>query len=137
MPAFKSSLCCVKYMQRVRSGKYYCPKVNEARPILCPDAPKKDDVITHLLGFAKDQSKNLGITEKRLPDKSWALQVLYVLKPDHAFFKKDYVPKKAKDKMFIDNADGFLDGLPPGPLKKRFGIIFKEAEEVQLERQMI
>ena len=37
----------------------------------------------------------------------------------------------------VDNRDGFLDGLPPGPLKRRFGIIFKEAEEVALERQMI
>ena len=37
----------------------------------------------------------------------------------------------------IDNADGFFDGLPPGPLKKRMGIVFKEAEEVQLERQLI
>ena len=37
----------------------------------------------------------------------------------------------------VDNADGFLDGLPAGPLKKRFGTVFKEAEEVHLKRQLL
>ena len=37
----------------------------------------------------------------------------------------------------VDNSDGFLDGLPPGPLKKRFATVFKEAEEVQLKRQLL
>ena len=59
-----------------------------------------------------------------------------VLKPDHAFFRKDYYPKKAADKILIDNSDGFLDGLPPGKFKKRIGSVFKEPEENRLRRQL-
>ena len=137
MPAFKSSLSCIKYMQRIRSKKYWCPAVFEIHPHTCVDPPKKEVVLEHLLGFARDANKNLGITNKRQPDKAWALAVLQHLKPDHKFFRKDYVTAKVKDKILIDNRDGFLDNLPPGPLKKKFGIVFKEAEEVQLQRQLL
>ena len=68
--------------------------------------------MTHLLGFAKDAGKNLGISKKRQPDKEWALAVLQHLKPDHAFFKKNYVPARARDRIMVDNSDGFLTGLP-------------------------
>ena len=44
---------------------------------------------------------------------------------------------KAKDKYMIDNSDGFLDGLPAGPLKKRFGSIFKASEEVLLKEKLL
>ena len=37
----------------------------------------------------------------------------------------------------IDNSDGFLDNLPPGPVKKRWANVFKETEEVILKRQLI
>ena len=62
--------------------------------------------------------------------------MLAVLKPDHAFFKKDYTPKRAVDNILIDNSDGFLDGLPPGKYKKRIGSVFKEPEENRLKRQL-
>ena len=65
MPNYKSSLCCVKWMKRVRAGKYYCPLVKEVRQVNCADPPKKEDVLTHLLGSATDKGKNLGITDKR------------------------------------------------------------------------
>ena len=35
----------------------------------CADPPLKADVIEHLLGYARDKNKRLGITEKRQPDK--------------------------------------------------------------------
>ena len=134
MPKYKSSLCCVKWMRRVRAGKYWCPYVKEIHPVNCPDPPKKEDVLTHLLAFAKDSDKLLGITEKRIPDKDWALQMLYALKPDHNFFKKSYVPKRAVDKILLDNRDGFFDGLPPGKFKKRMGNVFQEPEQNKLKR---
>ena len=62
--------------------------------------------------------------------------MLHSLKPDHHFFKKDFVPKKAIDKLLIDNSDGFFDHLPPGKYKKRIGVVFKEPEENRLKRQM-
>ena len=37
----------------------------------------------------------------------------------------------------LDNQDGFFDHLPPGPIKKRFGAIFKEDAEVVLQRQLL
>ena len=37
----------------------------------------------------------------------------------------------------VDNQDGFLDNLPPGPIKKRFAMVFKEDAEVQLQRQLL
>ena len=137
MPAYKSSLCCVKYMQRIRSGKYWCPKTQDVNPVFVADPPLKTDIVTHLVAFAKDKNLNLGITEKRQPDKQWALLVLHKLQPNHVYFRKDYVRKTVKDKMMVDNNDGFLDNLPPGPLKKKFGMIFKETEEVMLKRQML
>ena len=111
-------------MKRVRAGKYYCPKVKDIHPFNCADPPKKAEILEHLLRFAEDFGKNLGISEKRQPDKQWALQILAVLKPDHKFFTKSYVPKKAIDLILLDNSDGFLDGLPPGKYKKRKGNIF-------------
>ena len=134
MPAYKSSLACLKWMKRVRSGKYWCPKMQDIHPHSCIDPPKKDEVLEHLLGFANDAGHNLGITDKRQPDKQWALAVLQHLKPNHKFFRKDYTPKKAKDKILLDNSDGFFDHLPPGPIKKRFGVVFREAEEVTVKR---
>lgn len=108
--------------------------MDEIHPHTCVDPPKKDEVIEQLIGFAKDHGKDLGITKKRRPDKQWALNVLAHLKPNHKYFRKDYVKTRAKDKIMIDNSDGFLDNLPPGPLKKRFAMVFKESEEVQLQR---
>ena len=62
--------------------------------------------------------------------------MLALLRPDHIYFRKDFVPKRALDKILIDNADGFLDGLPPGKYKKRMGSIFQEPEENRLKRQL-
>jgi len=137
MPAYKSSLCCIKYMERIRSGKYWCPKTQDVNPVYVADPPLKTDIVAHLLAFAKDKNLNLGITEKRQPDKQWALLVLHKLQPNHAYFRKDYVRKTVKEKIMINNDDGFLDNLPPGPLKKKFGMIFKENEEVMLKRKML
>ena len=136
VPQYKSSLCCVKWMQRVRTGKYHCPKVQDLRPMNCADPPLKEEILEHLLGYAKDKGLNMGISMKRMPDKHWALQVLHSFKPDHKFFKKDYLPKKMVDKIMIDNSDGFFDNLPPGQFKKRIGGVFKEPEENRLKRQL-
>ena len=62
--------------------------------------------------------------------------MLSVLKPDHKYFRKDFVPKRAIDKILIDNNDGFLDGLPLGRFKKRIGSVFQEPEENRLKRQL-
>ena len=69
VPNYKSSLCSIKWMRRVRAGKYWCPKAKEIHPMTCADPPLKADVIEHLLGYARDKNKRLGITEKRQPDK--------------------------------------------------------------------
>ena len=123
-------------MQKVRVGKYWCPKMKDVHPVACADPPKKDLVLEHLIKFAADKGYKLGITEKRIPDKHWALQMLYALHPTHAFFKKNYTPKKAKDAIMMDNADGFFDDLPMGPAKKRMGSVYKEPTEIRLKRQI-
>lgn len=112
MPRYKSSLCCVKWMMKVKDGRYWCPLTKDIHPIQCADPPKKDLILEHLYKFAADKGHKLGITEKRVPDRDWALQVLFAIKPDLVFFKKDYVPKKAIDKILVNNSDGFFDGLP-------------------------
>ena len=136
VPNYKSSLCCVKWMKRVRSGKYWCPKKKDIHPFSCADPPKKAEILEQLIGFATDKGKNLGISEKRQPDKQWALQMLAVLKPDHVYFRKDFVPKREIDRVMIDNQDDFLTGLPPGKWRKRKGGIFKEPEENRLKRNL-
>ena len=65
MPSYKSSLTCLKYMRRIRSKRYWCPKMDEVHPHICVDAPKKEEVIAYLIAFANDAGKNLGITNKR------------------------------------------------------------------------
>ena len=137
MPKLKSSLCRLKWMQKVRTGTYWCPKAENINPVTVADPPKKELVIEHLIGFAKDRGIRIGITDKRQPDRDWALLALHALKPDHAFFMKSYVPTRVKNQVMVDNADGFLDDLPAGPLKKKFGMVFKEHEEVYLERQLL
>ena len=134
MPSYNSSLCCIKWMQRVRSGKYWCPKSKDIHPVRVADPPKKEELLDFLIQFSLDKKKPLGIKEKRQPDKQWALQILSVLKPDHKYFKKDYVPKRAIDSILLDNSDGFFDGLPPGKWKKQKGMIFKEPEGNRLRR---
>ena len=73
MPNYKSSLCCLKWMERVRRGKYYCPLSKDIHPMNCADPPQKEEILYQLLGFARDKDKKLGITEKRVPDKAWML----------------------------------------------------------------
>ena len=65
MPKYKSSLCCVKWMQRVREGRYWCPKTKDVHPVICVDQPKKEVILDHLIKFAADKGHKLGITEKR------------------------------------------------------------------------
>ena len=62
--------------------------------------------------------------------------MLAVLKPDHVYFRKDFVPKREIDRVMIDNQDDFLTGLPPGKWRKRKGGIFKEPEENRLKRNL-
>ena len=137
MPKYKSSLCRIKYMRRIVEGRWWCPKNSDIRPVNCADPPKKEHVLEHLIGFAKDRGLRLGITEKHLPDRDWALLALAALKPDHKFFRKDYVPPKERHQVMVKNHNGFLNNLPPGPIKKKFGMVFKEQEEVFLERQLL
>jgi len=136
LPSYKSSLCQIKWMQKVRSGHYWCPKTDTASLRNCPDPPRLDLIIEHLTNFAADSKLKTGITERRKPDRKWALLALATLKPDHAFFRKDFVPKKPVDSILADNSDGFFDSLPAGPHKKRFKGIMKENETSKLKRSL-
>ena len=65
--------------------------------------------------FSAEKEYDIGADEQHLPDRSWLLNVLAILKPDHEFFKKDYHPPikvPPKENLVIDNADDFYTGLP-------------------------
>ena len=137
LPNLKCSLCSVKWMMRVKDGRYWVPKIADVRHLNCADPPLKAEVLDQLIAFSEDMGRKLGITIKRQPDKRWALQMLAHLKPTHKFFRKDYVPKKMADKLYVDDDHGFLRGLPPPTHnKRRRGGIFKEPESQKLKRQL-
>ena len=62
---------------------------------------------------------------KHLADSQWLVLLLYVLRPNHDIFRKDYFyerPKKERtfnDLPMVDNTDGFFNDLPEASIKNK------------------
>ena len=138
MPRYKSSLCSVDWMQAVKVQDFFCPLAKDCSPIVLATPPKLDLIIVLLEEEAARSRprKRLGFTEKCIPDKSWAIQVLFYFNPKHKFFDKGFEAKRVADEILVANDDHFFDNLPIGPMKKRMGGIFKEPAENKLLRQI-
>ena len=95
-----------------------------------------DAVLDALDDAAARAGMDIGITERRKPDKTWAIQVLHYFEPNHRFFAKKFIAKKLVEPVKVDNHDGFFDDLPIGPRKKRVGGIFKEDPREKIQRKI-
>jgi len=118
MPAFKSKIICIKYMERIMNGEVYCPLYSIIRYKPCPRPPKKTVLLEMLLEVAAEDRLNLGIEGDKVPDPSWMLDVLATLRPDCYIFEKGYVPalidrEVPQDQhMQVDDSDRFWSGQP-------------------------
>ena len=81
------------------------------------------------------------ISDAKHLNQKWLLNVLSTLSPDHRYFNKDYYPTPQEQRnqeyleehrVFVDNADGFFDNLPPNKFKgKKKSKLFKSEEDAQ------
>jgi len=114
MPALKSSLCTVEYMQNVREGKLFCLKSDLVRYKACPRPPPFKVLLELLLQAAREERLNLGIEPNREPDQRWVLDMLSTLRPGLYIFDKGYVPaladREVPEAQQVDNSDGFWTG---------------------------
>jgi hypothetical protein len=39
-----------------------------------------------------EKELDIGAHQTKVPDRSWLIQVLAILKPNHEIFRKDYLP---------------------------------------------
>ena len=114
-------------MLAVRKGRYFCPKATECHPITVVKPPKLELVVAAIEAAAALQRKRMGFNDKRMPDRKWALEILYYFDPGNEIFAKDFEPERpVKTATMVDNSDGFFTGLPLGKFKKKRGMIFKE-----------
>ena len=115
LPKFKSSIITQEYMKGVRAKKIWCPTYDDLKPLPCPDPPSKEILLDEVVKYTADRNLDIGAEANHLPDTNWLLNVLAIIKPDHEFFKKEYMPpvKEAKkEELVIDNSDDFYSGLP-------------------------
>ena len=116
LPSFKSSLCSLDYMEKVRSGTVHCPRHAEIRLLPCAAPPTKEFLLAELNRVAQKKGLDLGISEKKQPNRDWMLAVLSTMEPTHKIFRKDYVPplkvQSVQLSKIVDNSDGFFDQLP-------------------------
>ena len=46
LPAKNQSLCTLDFMQRVRAGEVFCPRVEDIKsPAICVTPPPKEDIV--------------------------------------------------------------------------------------------
>jgi len=121
MPSFKATCVTNSWMEGVREGKFWVPKMHEVMTDSLAQPPRKkflmiaiDQVLSHRgqsLGMHEDDVDSVGL--------DWLTRVLKTVWPDHRYFAKDYVPQgeERKDWMtrveqiYVDHND-FYEGLP-------------------------
>lgn len=128
LPKKKATIVNEAYLQKVKSGEFYCPKFTDviARP--CPDPPSREILLDEVVKATTKVGKDIGASEGKLPDIPWLLTVLAIHCPDHEVFHKDYLPPlpvPKKSDMVIDNSDGFYTNLPQLYKKKDLKSISK------------
>jgi hypothetical protein len=101
LPLLSSPIITLDWLTRVRYGDLFCLKVGVqapgdstryARPMVCPcfSKVKKCEAIEALVTELHSRGFDMGITASKIPDKTWALEVLCTLNPTHAFYSRDF-----------------------------------------------
>ena len=74
------------------SKQYMCPTYAEIRMKACPRPPTKVELINKVKNIAfKNGKQEIGIIEKRTPDKNWL-----TYNPSDEIFDKSYMPPPKK-----------------------------------------
>ena len=130
VPKHNSRLCTREFLQEVRAGQVFVPKVTELKCAPCPEPPCNDIVRQELINVLQNGIANVTDQAVRSPyerlvwhlqlragDLEFHLQMLaHLTEGRHAYFQKDYRPPpkvraNAADLLF-NNDDGFFDNLP-------------------------
>ena len=134
LPAENSPIMSVKFMHAVWRKEIYLPLMTEVRPIRVSDMPPKAEIKQELLQAMEEMStaepSDKLIDQLRLKDADvpWMLSMLHMLRPEHPFFKRDYVraPRQvnrhdplAREDNKHDMYKQALQGLPLPNVKRR------------------
>lgn len=130
LPAPKQSLCTLDFMQRVRAGEIYCPRVEHIkRPPVCLTPPPKETLVEKIdiacanrMARGEDTAALERLLErllnKKAADTAFLVQVLHLVDENDEIFQRNYVyrrplkPKAVATMPLMNNADGFYDNLP-------------------------
>ena len=130
LPAKKQSICTLDFMERVRAGEIYCPRVEQIkRPAICLTPPPKETLIEKIdIACANRLARGENtcalerllerLLNKKSADTAFLVQVLHLVDENDEIFERSYVyrrPKKPKAMStmpLMNNADGFYDNLP-------------------------
>ena len=130
LPAPKQSLVTLEFMERVRLGQVFCPRVGQVRaPPPCVTPPPKRILLDKIIkagAFREGRGEDISTLEAlvtmlvdgKQADSGFLLQVLHLVNENDEIFRRDYVYEKPKafkpvaTLPLVCNADGFFDGLP-------------------------
>ena len=59
VPKYKSRLCTREFLQEVRSGRCYVPKISELKPGICAEPPSNEVVRAELITVLQNGIANL------------------------------------------------------------------------------
>ena len=146
--SFDDQFSCRTFIDRVRSGKVWCPHVKYNIPLLsCVNPPSKRELtrlVKHHVTAALRQKdpfvtahkpafqELLKLLEKptKSPNRDWLMTVLMKVPGKQCvIFQKGYKPPKKErvdeQPVYIDNSDGFFDNLEPVSNRCQAGVDFR------------
>ena len=105
LPDEKQSLCSLEFMEKVRAGVIFCPRVENVKcPPVCRTPPPKailvdkiDIACAELYKRGEDTSALERLLERMIPpakkqaDTAFLVQVLHLANPADEVFARDYV----------------------------------------------
>ena len=105
-PGPKAPICTVVFMQEVRSGECWCPKLELTKFRACLHPPTQDKLrwlvveeIEKKTNFNSEQERESYLRlakhlRKNLGDTKWLLGLASTLNPDMPIFRKGFQPQK-------------------------------------------
>jgi hypothetical protein len=107
------------WMEKVRHGMHYCPRVHEVQLLTCLEPPNKEICYHELQRALGDQHLTMGLKNSTQLDKEYTLTLLATLEPDHPWFGIGWTrrPPPVQQEV-VDNRDGFYDQLPASRSKR-------------------
>ena len=74
------------WMEKVRAGIYWCPRISEFRLSACVEPPEKPLCFEEVRRAIREQNNNFGLKNREQLDKEYLLTILATLEPDHPWF---------------------------------------------------